>query len=190
MYYLNPRFAHLAAPLLLASVPPLRARLRPIALGLAAIAALVCAIPLSIGFHAFDEEARPLDALAEQIPEGALVMGLIFDTGSRVVTHPVYLHAAALVARPHGGATNFTFALTPHSPLRYRGTPPPTFPSEWHPEGFRFDTMGGPYDAFVVRGVSPYRVFGKLLQDTLYPAGQAGSFWLVSRRQAPFRSSR
>ena len=190
MYYLNPRFAHLATPLALAAVPPLRPRLRPFALGLSAAAALVCAVPLTLGFAAFAREARPLDTLADHVPDGALVMGLIFDTGSQVVTHPVYLHAAALVARPHGGATNFTFALTPHSPLKYRATPPPTFPSEWHPEAFSFDTMGGPYQAFVVRGVSPYRIFGQKLEQELVPVGRAGSFWLVERREPPFRSAR
>jgi hypothetical protein len=181
VYYLNTRFAHLWAALLVAAAPPLSLRLRPFARWAGVAVALGTSVPLARGFAAFDEEARPLDSLALAAPAHPLVMGLIFDTGSRVVTHPVFLHAATVIARLTGGATNFTFALTPHSPLRYQHSPPPTFPSEWHPEQFNWSTMSGPYDAFLVRGVPPGRVFGARLGSGLQVAGHAGELWLVTR---------
>jgi hypothetical protein len=109
-------------------------------------------------------------------------MGLIYATGSRAVTHPVYLHSSCVVARERGGLTNFSFALTPHSPLMYRGPPPPTFPSEWRPDQMRWEDQGSHYDHFVLRGVRPEQVFGSRLQSDLYVATQAGDFFLVRRR--------
>lgn len=182
MYYLNTRFAHLAAPLVLACVPPVAAPLRRVLLAGAAASALVLAVPLWQGFRAFAEEAAFLPTLAEAVPQRPMVMGLIFDTGSRVVRHPVYLHAAAVIARLQGGAANFSFALTPHSPVKYRALPPPTFPSEWHPEQFDDARMGSAYDTFLIRGVHPARVFGEKLGRELEIAGQAGSAFLVQRR--------
>jgi hypothetical protein len=182
VYYLNTRFAHLWAALLLAAVPALRLRLRTWAVAAGAVLALTLAVPLSNGFRAFNDEAGPLDEIARAAPSHPMVMGLIYDTGSRVVTHPVFLHAATVVARLRGGATNFTFALTPHSPLRYQHTPPPTFPSEWRPQGFDYARMAGPYDAFLVRGPPPARIFGSLLGTDLQVAAHEGEFWLVTRR--------
>ena len=109
-------------------------------------------------------------------------MGLIYDTRSRAVTHPVYLHASTVIGRERGGLTNFSFALTPHSPLMYQGTPPPTFPSEWRPDQMRWEQQGKYYDHLVVRGPRPEQIFGQLLQDQLYVAGQSGNFFLVRRR--------
>lgn len=182
VYYLNTRFAHLWAALLVASAPALSQRLRTWTLAAGALLALVVAVPLARGFSAFDAEARPLDALAAYAPPHPLVMGLIYDTGSRVVRHPVFLHAATVLARLRGGATNFTFALTPHSPLRYQGAPPPTFSSEWRPQGFDFATMAGPYDAFLIRGPPPSRIFGAKLGSALRVAAQVGELSLVVRR--------
>jgi hypothetical protein len=185
IYYLNTRFAHLAAPLLLGAVPPLRATVRPWLLAAAAATALLLGLTLGRGFWRFGREAEALDELAGLAAPRARVMGLVFDSSSAVVTHPVYLHAAAEVARQRGGLCNFSFALTPHSPLRYRTTPPPTFPSEWHPEDFRFSLYGAAYDHFLVRGRSPAQLFGGLLDTELAIAGQAGGIWLVRRRTSP-----
>lgn len=182
VYYLNTRYAHLAAPLAVAAVPPIAARIRPALLAAGAVAALVLAVPLGAGFHAFDREAAPLLRFADETPPGPRIMGLIFDPGSRVVRHPVFLHAAAVPARLRGGITNFSFARTPHSPVRYRGAPPPTFPSEWRPDGFRWDTMGPAYTHFLVRGVDPRAIFGARLGTEVSPVDSAGGMaWLENR---------
>ena len=182
VYYLNTRYAHLAAPLAIAALPPLSVRVRPLLLGLAVVASALLAVPLINGFREFDREAAPLLRFAEETPPGPRIMGLIFDPGSRVVSHPVVLHAAAVPARLRGGITNFSFVLTPHSPLRYRDSPPPTFPSEWRPDGFRWETMGGAYTHFLVRGVAPSRIFGPLMNAELREVDEVGPMHWLERR--------
>lgn len=182
MYYLNTRFAHLAAALLVVSVPVLDQKWTRFTVWVAAASALVVMPPLWSAFSAFDTESRALTTLAESAAPKPRVMGLIFNAGSRAVTHPVYLHSSCVVARERGGLTNFSFALTPHSPLKYQGAPPPTFASEWSPNTMDWRTQGSHYDHFVVRGVDANRLFGPLLQSELYVAAQVGDFTLVRRR--------
>ena len=99
-----------------------------------------------------------------------------------MVTHPVYLHASTVLARERGGLTNFSFALTPHSPVMYQGAPPPTFPSEWRPDQMNWEQHGRFYDHFIGRGVPPERLFGSRLGTELELAAQSGDFWLVRKR--------
>ena len=109
-------------------------------------------------------------------------MGLLYDYESGVARHPAYLHAAATLARERGGIPNYSLAAWPNSPIRYRTTPPPTFPDEWRPDRFDYATMGGAYDHFLGRGRAPESVFGERLGRELYVAARAGGFWLVRRR--------
>jgi hypothetical protein len=182
MYYLNTRYAHLSAMLLVAAVPPLK----PSWSRWGALAGLLCAcvlmVPLRAGLAAFDREVAPLDTLAQAAAPRARVMGLIYRNGSSVVRYPVHLHAACTVARARGGLTNFSFALTPHSPLMYRGTPPPTFPSEWRPGEMLWQGQGQYYDHFVVRGRHPQDIFGARMERELYIAAEEADFYLVRRR--------
>jgi hypothetical protein len=182
IYYLNTRYAHLAAAALAACLPAAHERLQPYLRWAAAAAVAWFGLTLARGYARFDDESRPLHQLAAAAAPRPRVMGLIYDTSSSVVTRPVFLHSACEVARERGGLCNFSFALTPHSPLEYRGTPPPTFPSEWHPEQFRWETMGAAYDHFLVRGVPPERVLGERVGSELSPVGQSGGFWLLRRR--------
>ncbi len=182
MYYLNTRYAHLVAALLVCSVPALPELWSRRLVYLGAAAALVLMLPLRAAFKAFDAESRALTELAKSAGAKPRVMGLVYATGSRAVTHPVYLHASCVVARERGGLTNFSFALTPHSPLMYRGAPPPTFSSEWRPDLMRWEEQGKYYDHFVLRGVRPEQVFGARLQSELVVAAQEGDFFLVKKR--------
>ncbi len=182
MYYLNTRYAHLVAALLVCCVPALPELWARRLVYLPVAAAVVLMLPLRTAFQAFDLESRALTELANSAGPRPKVMGLIYATGSRAMTHPLYLHAGCVVARERGGLTNFSFALTPHSPLMYRGAPPPTFPSEWRPDQMRWEEQGRAYDHFVLRGVSPEQIFGPRLQSELYVAGQSGDFFLVRKR--------
>jgi hypothetical protein len=148
----------------------------------AATVAVVVAVPLWTAFRAFDLESAALAELAKSAGPKPKVMGLIYATGSHTMTHPVYLHASCEVARERGGLTNFSFALTPHSPLMYRGSPPPTFPSEWQPNQMQWETQGSHYDHFVIRGARPEQVFGARLNTELFVAAQAQDFFLVRMR--------
>nr|WP_217917077.1 hypothetical protein [Myxococcus sp. AM009] len=183
VYYLNTRYAHLAAALLVATVPAaIPAWRRPLR-----VAALACAVVLAFvmarGYRAFSREAQaewgPLVAATAPRPR---VMGLMFDPGSRVVRQPVFIHSAAVLARARGGVPNFTFASTPHSPLRYTGEEPPTFPSEWRPQQLDYARQGVWYDHFLVRGAPPSRVFGPRLQSELAVVAEPGRSALVRRR--------
>jgi hypothetical protein len=182
MYYLNTRYAHLAAALLVCAVPPLERVWARRANWAAAAAALVLMIPLRGAFAAFDREARPLGALAQAASDKPRVMGLIYRASSGAVRYPAFLHAASVIARERGGLTNFSFASTPHSPLMYRETPPPTFPSEWRPHEMRWEKQGRYYDHFLVRGRHPREIFGRRLETELYLAAEQDDFYLVRRR--------
>lgn len=182
VYSMNTRYAHLAAALLVAAVPVLPEKWAQRFSIAAALAAVVLMAPLWSAFRAFDQESQALSKLALSAGEKPKVMGLIYSTGSRAVTHPLYLHASCVIARERGGLTNFSFASTPHSPLMYKGASPPTFPSEWRPDTMRWDEHGKYYDHFVIRGPRPEQIFGPLLQSELYVAAQEGDFFLVRRR--------
>jgi hypothetical protein len=182
MYYLNTRFAHLAAALLVASVPPLTALWSRRALFAAAAVSLAVLVPLWGAFRAFDAESSALTSLVAATRDRPRVMGLIWAPGSRAVTHPVYLHSSCVLARERGGLTNFSFALTPHSPVMYRTTPPPTFDSEWRPDTFDWARQGPAYDHFLIKGPSAEQLFGPRLGTELEVVGRARDFTLVRRR--------
>lgn len=182
VYYLNTRYAHLALPLLVGALPLLPLVFRRVMVIAAAVVALVLAVPLVRAFSEFNAEFAAVDQLAGHTAGKPRVMGLMFSTGSRVMTHPVFLHAGAELARAGGGISNFSFALTPHSPLKYRGDPPPTFASEWRPGDFSMQQHGYAYDHFLVRGRHPQQIFGPLLGSELVLAAEREGFFLVRRR--------
>ena len=181
IYYLNTRFAHLAVPLLLAAVAPVAAPRRAFLMwGGLGLGALVAGV-YGKAYRAFDEEAAPLERMAQAAGARPRVMALMFNPSSRVVTHPVFLHAGAVLAREGGGFTNFSFASTPHSPIQWAHAAPVTFPSEWQPDGFRYDSMGPAYDTFLLRGKSPEAVFRDVLGTELRVTAQAADFFLLQR---------
>lgn len=182
IYYLNTRYLHLVWPLLLAALPTLRTDVRDRLMLAAALVPVATAAVLGHGFARFDDEARALVALRADVAARPMVMGLIHAAGSRHLNHPVYLHSAAELARAGGGAANFSFASTPHSPLRFRGAPPPTFPSEWRPQELDLQRHGQAYDHFLIRGAHPAQVFGERLGAQYEIAARRGDFWLVQRR--------
>lgn len=178
----SPRVAHIVGALAAGLVPSLGARTRGAFVWIAAAASLATAVPLVLGFRAFDREAAPLREVRAAAGARPIVMGLVFDYESKVVRHPAYLHAAATLARARGGIPNYSLAAWPNSPIRYRTTPPPTFDDEWRPDRFDVATMGGAYDHFLGRGRTPESVFGERLGRELYVAARAGDWWLVRRR--------
>ncbi|MFT3836842.1 MAG: hypothetical protein QM723_07580 [Myxococcaceae bacterium] len=183
VYYFNTRYAHLFAALLVCCVPEIEARFHKLGLVAGAVVAIACGWPLAQGFKQFDQEEAPLEALHPWAQPKPKVMGLVYNPASRVMTHPVYLHASTVVARERGGVTNFSFATTPHSPLMYQeGKTPPTFPSEWRPDTMSWESQGRWYDTFVIKGASPEQVLGPhLAAGELEVAAHQGDFWLVRR---------
>jgi hypothetical protein len=177
----SPRFAPVIAALGTGLVPGLGGRTRALFLCLAAAVSLATAVPLIRGFRAFDREAAPLREVIAAVGDRPTLMGLIDDPESRVMRHPVYLHAAATAARARGGIPHYTLADWPNGPIRHRTAAPPSYPDEWHPERFDRATMAPAYDHFLGRGRTPEVVFGESLGRELHVAARAGEWWLVRR---------
>jgi hypothetical protein len=180
--YLNPRFAPLAAALATGLLPRLQPRSGRVFLWLAAASSFAVGLPLSRGFAAFDHEAQTLRALVPATGPRPVIMGLMFDRHSRVVSHPVFLHGAAVLARERGGIPDYCLAGWRQAPVQYRITPPPPLVNGWLPQLFDYSTQGAAYDHFLLRGVTPERLFGPRLGSELYVAAHSGDFWLVRRR--------
>jgi len=189
IYYLSPRYVPLTAALALGLLPRPGPRSDRWLTTVAILPALVSGIFLAIGFRAFDREARALDDLSRATRDRPRILGLMFDRSSRIVYHPVYVHAAAVLARDHGGVPNYTLAGGRQIPLRYRGQPPTPLESEWHPEGFTFARLAGSYDHFLLRGASPDSVFVSHLRHELSIAAHVGNWWLVERTDTTHRTS-
>jgi len=169
--------------LLLACVPELsddwQNRFRALALAPAALTAFA----LSVGISRFNDEASALNTLSRSVSEKPTIMGLVYNPMSSVLTHPVYLHAPSVLARLHGGLTHFSFATTPHSPVKYKADAPPTYPSEWRPQQFNEATMGEAYDYFLVRGANPTALFSPSFSNELRIVSRAQGFVLLEKKK-------
>ena len=130
IYYLNTRYAHLAAALLVASVPGGAPSLRRPLLWASAAVRLVLAVVLGRGFRAFSREASEWDALVAATAPRPRVMGLIFETarGGALPRLPPRRRGAGPRAR-----RRHQLQLRPHAPLapalRGRSAPPLSPPS-------------------------------------------------------------
>jgi hypothetical protein len=152
-----PRFPLLAAVFLPIALPAPRA---PRATAFVVLAlTMVCVIgfrDVSSAFLAFEhEEVGEMEEAISHVPKGSRVVALVFDKGSRHVKFAPFLHAAAWVQLRRGGATMFTFADFPQSPIRFREeNRPPRVPPrwEWMPERIDPERDLGWYDVVVVRG--------------------------------------
>lgn len=182
MYMLHGRYAQLAALCVLPALPRLTGR------ALVTVATLAGALVLWSGlqharlFARFADEARPFDEVAAHVPPGARVMHLVVDPGSRVATHAVYLHYAALAAQRADGLPSFSLAQDPSFPVNYRsGRRPPAPPWEWRPARFSWEEHARHYDHFLVRGAEPARLFGEHLAELALVA-RAGPWILLRKR--------
>ena len=183
MYYVNYRFAELFALVAIAALPlPVHVAVQR---GWVLATTAVClwyGVLLAGHFAQFQREADALDTVIAATGQNPRVMALSFDTQSAIASHPVYLHAASHLALARGGITSFSFASTAHSPLAYRGAPPPAPRSEWAANQFDYPAYGSFYDAYLVRGAVPARVVFRGMEATVRVAAQSGAFTLYVRR--------
>ena len=108
-------------------------------------------------FAAFDAEAQEITPLLEKMEPGGRAYALMFDTGSKVLDGPAYLHFVQYHQLRRGGVSVYSFAEAPQSPIRFLsrqdGGPPPTpLRSEWKAHEFRFNTDARYYNYFLTRG--------------------------------------
>ena len=109
-------------------------------------------------------------------------MHLVVDPASRVATHAVYLHYAALAAQRADGIPSFSLAQDPSFPVNYRPGRRPSAPKwEWRAARFSWEEHARHYDHFLVRGSDPAKLFGAHLAE-LEPVARAGSWILLRRR--------
>lgn len=182
MYMIHGRYAQLAALCAIPALPLLNGRAVAAVSVLALALALGSGIQLSVLFRRFDREAQPFDKVAAQLPVGARVMHLVVEPGSRVATHAVYLHYAALAALRCEGVPSFSLAQDPSFPVNFRaGARPPAPKWEWRPGRFSWDEHARFYDHYLVRGADAAELFGEHARE-VEPVARVGS-WLLLRRR-------
>lgn len=185
MYMIHGRYAQLAALFAIGLVPPLRGRVELVAGALATAVAVWAGANLATQFRAFDREAQSLDQVIAALPPHARIMHLVVHKGSRIATHAVYLHAAALAAFRVDGIPSFSLALDPSFPVNYReGRRPPAPEWEWQPERFVWDTQATWYDHYLVRGRTPEQLFRGHVGE-VEEVARAGDWLLLRRTPSP-----
>ena len=120
------------------------------------VLALCCfqALHVKNQFENFQEEVGGLEEVLEPLDDGAKVYSLIFDSHSRSVEVPAFLHFAAYYMLEHGGMISYSFARINSVSLDYRNYaefPLPGYRAEWEPQRFRYSLYGDQYDYFLVR---------------------------------------
>ncbi len=183
MYYVNYRFAELFVLIVIAALPfPTVRWAQGTVVGSALLVSLWYGGTLASRYALFQKEAAPIDEIIPAVGSKPKIMALSFNTASAVVTHPVYLHFASYAAMAHGGITSFSFAATAHSPVAYRGKPPPAPRSEWQPGQFDYPGYGDFYDDYLVRGnARPESIF-RGRQNEVQVAARASPFVLYVRK--------
>jgi hypothetical protein len=151
MYQIYPRYAQVAA-LLAIGVISLPTRLTALFVPAAGALAIYSGGLLATLFHRFDVEAERFEPVAAAIAPHSRIMHLVTETSSRVATHAVYLHYAALAAMERDGMSSFSLAIDPSFPVGYRHGLPPASPSEWQPTQFTWDEQARHYDYFLLHG--------------------------------------
>ncbi len=172
MYAICPRYAQVAALLVLPLLPFPHGPTYKIFAGAATALALYAGGNLTYLFHQFDVEADNFEMVVKDIPPKAKVMHLVLDMGSRHATHAVYLHYAALAAQRVSGVPSFSLATDPSFPVGYKpGAQPPASPWEWRPLETNWAAMKW-YDVYLARGDEPPEILFR---------GRAQDVELISR---------
>jgi hypothetical protein len=184
MYLIHGRYSQLAALCAIPAIPRLGGRAGAALAALAAALALASGLQLTALFRRFDREAEPFESVAARLPRSSRVMHLVVDGESRVATHSVYLHYAALAALRCDGVPSFSLAQDPSFLVNYRaGAHPPAPKWEWRPSRFTWEDHARHYDHYLVRGAAPAELFGEHTGDVQIVAQEDS--WTLLRRRSP-----
>ena len=177
---IGPRFALLAALLLLPALRASGKRAMVIGFAAAALAALG-SINAARQHAAFDREAGEMDEAIAAIPRGVRVFPLVFDPRGHVLEGWPYLHAGQYAMVRRGGMTSANLGRVPVFPVRLRDLKAPHVDA-FRPADFRFETMGGAYDYFLLRAAGGWerRLFPPEAVERVFARGD----WVVLRRRA------
>ena len=155
LWWINARYAILAALLLPALAPAPRGTRGLLSLSLGAAIALWVATTAAVHVRAFQREATGFEPVLAHARPGRRLFSMIFEQRSDVARFIPYHHFGSYYRARFGGIAEPSFANLPQSPVRYRPeiTPPPRAPDwEWDPTTFRNELDGEYYDYVLVRG--------------------------------------
>jgi hypothetical protein len=179
------RFPHLAlvfSPLLL---PRMRERWSA---GVSAALAVLTLAHVGISTRAFlhfdREEVRGFADALTNIPEGARVVGLIYENESAYVGFHPFMHYAAYSQADHGGVIGFSFAQTQQSPFFYvapGGPPNVRLGFGWAPEAAAPHKLAGYFEYALSRGEHTHT---RGLQEFYERTYQANGWSLWRRRES------
>jgi hypothetical protein len=149
--------------------------------------AVAVAVVLTVGFRAFDAQARDYEALAARIPPRTNVRPLVFLANTDDTD---FLHFPVWTQAERGGLAGFSFAANFTSLVRYRDPAPDLMKrdEEWQPE--RFDwrrELGKGYGAYVVLS-DVDRTEALFAGAPIELVARSGRWWLY--RPLPRSSSR
>jgi hypothetical protein len=155
LWWINSRYAMLAALLLPALAPAPHGTRGSLALSMAAAIAVWVAASAAVHVRAFQQEVNGFEPVLAQARPGRRLFSMIFEQRSDVARFIPYHHFGSYYRARLGGVAEPSFANLPQSPVRYRPevAPPPRAPSwEWDPTTFRNELDGAYYDYVLVRG--------------------------------------
>ncbi|MBI5549273.1 MAG: hypothetical protein HY901_35760 [Deltaproteobacteria bacterium] len=185
MYAIYPRYAQLAALLLIPLLPFPFGRAYQAFVPVAAAVALYAGVNLAVLFKGFDVEAENFELLLRDVPSGSRIMHLVANWGSEKATHAVYLHYAALAALRVNGVPSFSLAIDPSFPVGYRqGAQPPASPWEWRPLEASWEQARW-YDVYLARGEQPPEALFRDHAKDVELANRAHLWRLYRRKVAP-----
>jgi hypothetical protein len=183
MYQLAPRYAQIAALLLLPVLPFPTGQLQRVAMAACVGVAAYTPIVLAPLFSNFGREAQSIEPIIETVAPRSKIMHLVVTPGSAVATHAVYLHYAAYVAFRTDSIPSFSLAIDPSYPVGYvTGRRPPASPWEWQPMRVDFSAAVPYYDDFLWRGPGDPRGYMGQYGQELVPAAQSERWLLLKKR--------
>ena len=186
VYALAPRYAPIAALLLIPVLPFPVGRLKYLAAVACAATAIHTPVVLTPLFAAFGREASAIEPIVASVASRSKIMHLIVNPGSHTASHTVYLHYTAYLAFRTGSIPSFSLAIDPSYPIGYApGGRPPASPWEWRPFQVDFNAAGPYYDYFLWRGRGEPMPFVGPFSNQLELVTQSSSWMLYRRRPSP-----
>jgi len=187
LWWLNARYALLAALLLPAVAPAAYGIRGALSLAMAAVAALWVAGGAAMHVRAFQREVDGFEQVLQRARPAQRLFTIVYEEDSRVARFIPFHHFGSYYRARSGGIAEWSFAQLPQSPIRYRPevAPPARLPSwEWDPNSFRNEIDGAYFDYVLVRGnVDPFST--KPHGPVWHVAAREGLWALYEKERSP-----
>jgi hypothetical protein len=190
-WFIFERAAYLALAFAVAAAPVPRPSflrgVRPVA----AVLALATAVNIGVHFARVPDE-RDADAILDHIPEGAKVVGLMYNPAPwPQLERATWVHFQSYHLARHQGETTPSFLFIESLPVHYKPEHrPPRAPAgtEWSPEAYTLDSaLAAHFTTVLVRAPwdtpdPTFKVFGAAGADVNILAHE-GRFWLYDTKE-------